>query len=171
MTARNRIYEKEEKDQLIIRMLPPESCTPTELSKETGISKSTLAAWKVKALKGIKSKDVGRPKNTLTSRDKFLITMETYTLSEIELSKYCRQHGLYVEEVKKWRSSCMDANTTKKKDNADSTVLKAELAEEKKKLKQTEKELRRKEKALAETAALLVLRKKLNAIFEDQEED
>ncbi|WP_211231272.1 hypothetical protein [Halonatronum saccharophilum] len=37
--------------------------------------------------------------------------------------------------------------------------------------KKLEKELRRKEKALAETAALLVLRKKANAIWGDPEEE
>jgi transposase len=37
-------------------------------------------------------------------------------------------------------------------------------------VKELEKELRRKEKALAETAAILVLRKKLNAFFSAAEE-
>ncbi|MBC2579673.1 hypothetical protein [Clostridium sp. DJ247] len=46
-----------------------------------------------------------------------------------------------------------------------------ELNEEKKKTKELSKELRIKDKALAETTALLVLRKKLNAIFGEQEED
>jgi hypothetical protein len=39
------------------------------------------------------------------------------------------------------------------------------LVQEKKRSKQLERELQRKEKALAEAAALLVLRKKLNAIW------
>lgn len=42
---------------------------------------------------------------------------------------------------------------------------------EKKKSKELAKDLRLKEKALVETAALLVLRKKLNAIFGENEED
>ena len=36
-------------------------------------------------------------------------------------------------------------------------------------MKELERELHRKEKALAETAALLVLRKKLRAVFRDGE--
>ena len=43
--------------------------------------------------------------------------------------------------------------------------------QDKKKIKQLEKELRRKEKALAETAALLVLSKKCQAIWGENEED
>jgi len=42
---------------------------------------------------------------------------------------------------------------------------------DRKRVRQLEKELRRKEKALAETAALLVLRKKLNAFYGEEPED
>ncbi|MBA0169572.1 IS3 family transposase, partial [Pectobacterium sp. CFBP8739] len=38
-------------------------------------------------------------------------------------------------------------------------------------IKQLTRELRQKEKALAETAAILVLRKKLNALWENDQED
>jgi transposase len=41
----------------------------------------------------------------------------------------------------------------------------------KKRIKQLEVELRRKERALAETAALLVLRKKANAIWGEDEDE
>lgn len=46
-----------------------------------------------------------------------MIVMETYTLSEIYLSKYCRGHGLYDEEVKQWRSSCIVANDVVRNNN------------------------------------------------------
>ena len=42
---------------------------------------------------------------------------------------------------------------------------------EQKRIRELEKELRRKEKALAETAALLVLKKKANAIWGDRGDD
>ena len=42
---------------------------------------------------------------------------------------------------------------------------------DKKRIRQLERELNRKEKALAEAAALLVLRKKLNAYWGDDSED
>ena len=91
-------------------------------------------------------------------------------MSENDLGKYCRENGLYVEEVKQWRSSCIAANEVTKSIN-NSSALEEQLKEEKKKSKALEKDLRRKEKALAETAALLVLRKKLDAIFGEKEED
>ena len=93
--------------------------------------------------------------------------METYTLSEYDLARYCRKNGLYVDEVKKWRSdieSSLDREPNAVKEN------KEELFEEKRKNKHLEKELNRKEKALAEAAALLVLQKKFQAFMEEKED-
>ena len=42
---------------------------------------------------------------------------------------------------------------------------------EARRIRELEKELRRKDKALAETAALLVLKKKANAIWGDEDDD
>lgn len=111
-----------------------------------------------------------KTQSTKSAKDKFQIVMETYLLTEIDLAKYCRENGLYVEDVKKWRNSCMEANASENNSSVSKELSEA-LKEEKKKSKELSKELRRKEKALAETAALLVLRKKLNAIFEETEED
>lgn len=47
----------------------------------------------------------------------------------------------------------------------------AQSKEDKKRIRQLEKDLQRKEKALAEAAALLILRKKAQAIWGDKEED
>lgn len=47
----------------------------------------------------------------------------------------------------------------------------AQLNEDKKRIRQLERDLQRKEKALAEAAALLILRKKAQAIWGDKEED
>ncbi|NLJ19252.1 MAG: transposase [Globicatella sulfidifaciens] len=75
---------------------------------------------------------------------------------------------MYVEEIKEWKEQCLSANTTR---NADPDKLKNSLKEEQIKNKALQKELRRKEKALAETAALLVLRKKAQAIWGDNEDE
>lgn len=167
--SKNKRYTKEEKEKLIARMLPPEGISISKLSVETGISKSTLATWKSKATVS-KIKGSNTSNKAISSREKFLIVMKTYTMSESDLAKYCRENGLYVEEVKQWRSSCIAANDSTKNINK-SSILEDQLKEEKKKAKELEKDLRRKEKALAETAALLVLRKKLDAIFGESEED
>ena len=164
----NRFYEKEEKENLIKRMLPPENISIKQLSVESGISQSTLSTWKTKATKEQQqNKKVSKAKST---KEKFLVVLQTYKLSEIELAEYCRENGLYAEEVKKWHKSCLNANEPEK-ETQNMIILKEQRQSDQKRIKILENELRRKEKALAETAALLVLRKKLDAILGDKEDD
>lgn len=164
-TTTNRPYSTEQKESLVKRMFPPENISIAKLSQETGINRSTLNNWKRKAKEkaGIATSN----NKTFSAQQKFLVVMETYTMNEAELAAYCRTNGLYVEEVKQWKLSCINANDM---DRKPSKEFQAELQEEKKKSKSLEKELKRKEKALAETAALLVLRKKWDAFLEGEEE-
>ena len=167
MTRQIKKYTKEEKESFVTRLLPPESISLGLLSYETGISKSTLCTWKKKAQEG--NGNV-KPQKRLTPNDKFLIVMETYSLTEIEFARYCREKGLYCDEVKKWASVCLNSNNNAV-DSEDIKELKAGKQEDAKRIKELEKELTRKEKALAEAAALLLLRKKLHAILVENAED
>ena len=84
-----------------------------------------------------------------------------------ELAQYCRSRGLYPEQIRRWRSACEQANDLADgKARQDADCLKAE----RKRSKALEREMRRKEAALAETAALLTLGKKANAIWGGEEE-
>ena len=86
--------------------------------------------------------------------------LETSALPVAELSEYCRGKGLYPEQVKEWKQACIACNTAKSVKRVKTTP---EQKLDQKRIKELERELHRKEKALAETAALLVLRKKFNA--------
>jgi len=125
------------------------------------ISKSSLYTWSRKL--DIKTTQ-GMKKNTLCAEQRFSIVLETVTLSETQLSEYCREKGLYSEQIQQWKQACIDAN------NDDRTPVTKADKQDKKRIKALEKELHRKEKALAETAALLVLRKKFNALYGLDEE-
>ncbi|MCL1115622.1 IS3 family transposase, partial [Shewanella basaltis] len=93
---------------------------------------------------------------------KFSVVLETAALSEIELSQYCREKGLYPEQVKEWKQSCIAGNQTQ-------SQMRKQLAQERKadhkRIKELERELKRKDAALAETAALLVLKKKVKCLL------
>lgn len=106
--------------------------------------------------------------NEWSADTKLATVIETAPLSESELSQYCREKGLYVDQVKSWKSQCLAGFHL-------STAQQKEAAKKAKtdqlKIKTLKKELRHKEKALAETAALLVLRKKLDAFWEQDNED
>lgn len=137
------------------------------LTQETGIPKDTLYTWRSKHRKShgdIPAPPV--PSGELSSEEKFAVVIESASLNEVELSEYCRRKGLYPEQIQAWRKTCLQANapTTPK---VDLTQIRAQA----KQIKQLEAELRRKDKALAETAAILVLQKKVQAIWGEPEDE
>ena len=162
-------YSEERKEAVLKKLLPPLNMTVAEVAQQEGISEQTLYNWR----KQLRSEGKPVPGKTNTSEQwssetKLAVVIETAALSEAELSEYCREKGLYPEQVKAWKQDCLDGVTkapAKKKEDA------KQAKKDKKRVKQLEKELKRKDKALAETAALLVLRKKLNAFYEDEAED
>jgi transposase-like protein len=95
------------------------------------------------------------------ARDKFAAVMESASLNEQETTEYCRRKGIYPHQLDQWRKACEAANDCDRQAN---TKLKSEQKTNRKRIKDLEKELQRKEKALAGAAALLVLRKNLQAI-------
>lgn len=162
-------YSKELKDSLLRRMLPPNSESITKIAREEGISEQTLRTWRDKArANGMAAPGIEAGADKWSTQDKFLIVVETVSMSETELAEYARKKGLYVEQISAWRDACMNANGGIAQEAA--RLNKALKAAERDK-KDLQKELARKEKALAEAAALLVLRKKANAIWGDSEDE
>ena len=88
--------------------------------------------------------------------------LETHALGEEELNAWCRERGLFPHHLEEWRKTLVAGVSPEGAEPASARVLRAENE----KLK---RELRRKEKALAEAAALLVLQKKFQALWEDEE--
>ena len=158
-------YPKELKESITARMLPPNNIGVPELVQETGIPKDTLYSWRSKARKRKVTKQAtGR--GQLNSEEKFNIVLETATLNETELGKYCRKKGIFPLQIDAWRKTCMNAHAPLAP-KADRAAIRNQA----KKIKGLEKELRRKEKALAEAAALLILQKKVQFLWQDQEDE
>jgi transposase-like protein len=150
-------------------MLPPNNKTIKELAQEEGISEVTLYNWRKAArAEGRLMPDGDRTPAGWSAADKFAAVVETAALNEAELSAYCRQKGLYPEQIRQWREACEQANDW---DRTQNQRLKETRKADERRIKELERELRQKEKALAETAALLVLRKKAQAIWGEVEDD
>ncbi|MDD4916106.1 MAG: transposase [Methylococcales bacterium] len=97
---------------------------------------------------------------------KFAVVLETAGYNASELSEYCRAKGLYPEQVARWKQACIEGATQQdKRDQGTAQQLKTANLQ----IRKLEKDLRRKEKALAESAALLILQKKFNSLWEDGE--
>ena len=113
------------------------------------------------------SETVNTPAESWTPEEKFAVVLDSATLSEVELSAYCREKGLYPGQIKTWREACIRGNQPQDKH----LRREASYQQHKRKINTLERELNRKEKALAELAALLVLRKKYDALWEGTEDD
>ena len=162
-------YSPERKAAVLRRMLPPEATPIRRLSLEEGISEGTLHIWRREARnKGQLLPDAEACPEGWSSRDKFAAVLEAAALNEADLAAWCRERGLYPEQIKAWRQACEAAN-----DWAQASTAKASQIsrEERKRIKALERELARKERALAEAAALLVLRKKAAAIWGEEEDE
>jgi transposase-like protein len=151
-------YTPERREAILRKLLPPNNRPVAEVAEEEGISDATLYNWRNEARKnGQLLPDHGLDPEGWSSRDKFNAVLEIAALSESGLSEYCRKRGIYPEQIRRWRQSFETANDRDEKVEKRSREA---VKQEKNRTRQLERELKRKEAALAETAALLTLRKR-----------
>lgn len=162
-------YSDEFKEQAVRRMMPPNAQTVAQISRDMGVSEVSLYNWRnqYRDRGNAVPADSANPENW-SGKNKLAVVIETVALNEEELAAYCRERGLYVEQVQRWREAAESGADVHRPLTAQE---RRELQGERKKSRRLEKELKRKEKALAEVAALLVLQKKAHALWGDKEDD
>ncbi len=161
-------YTAEQKRWAIEQMKAPLNRTVVELAKESGITAVTLRTWRDEARNGGELVPAGRASERWSSSEKFRAVLETAPLSEEEVAQYCRAKAILPEQLQQWRLACEQANESMGRASELGRVVSPGVQEQ---IRRLEQELRRKNEALAETAALLVLRKKADAIWGKGEED
>lgn len=160
-------YPAERREAILAKLEAPYNRTVNDVAAEEGISPATLYNWR----KGARGRGRLLPNAAPTpdgwsSQEKFLAVLETAVMTEEDRAEYCRRRGLYPEQIDRWRASCEQAN---ERSAAAEARTNAVTKAERRRIKELERELRRKDAALAETTALLVLRKKVQAIWGDEE--
>lgn len=153
-------YGQKFKDAVVARLLPPESPSLEAVSQKVGISVATLERWRAAALAG--SDGDGSPRQW-TPAARLEAVIATAVMDEAARSAWCREHGLYPTDLDRWKQDALGGLGGLRDDGA-------EAKQERRRIKELERDLSRKDKALAETAALLVLSKKLSAIFRNGED-
>jgi transposase len=146
----------------VARLLPPESSAIDVVSREVGVSVATLERWRADALANGSGGGVGSQRWTAAARLQAVIA--TAAMDEATRSAWCREQGLYPAELDAWKQDAIAGLGEPRAASA------AEAREDRRRVKELERQLHRKDKALAETAALLVLSKKLSAVFHDGED-
>jgi len=167
------------KNAMIQKMTGPDAISATALSKQVEVPQSTLSKWLRMAgigpsyafpnnareyTKMAKITDPKRP-NDWSAEDKLKLVMEAASLDDKQLGAFLRSKGLHQTHLDQWRLQMLDGlqngfsknKARKKKSDA-------------KRIRALEKEINRKDKALAETAALLVLKKKVQEIWGDEDD-
>lgn len=150
-------------------LLPPYSYSIRQIAGELDVGVATVQKWRQQLVNNGHKFENDKPEDkSFSAEQKFAAVIATALMSEHELAAYCRESGMYVEHVKKWKALSIAAHSSKQESQY---KLDSARRADKKKIKSLEKELTRKDKALAETAALLVLREKYNALWDNSEED
>ena len=141
-------------------MSPPARQSVARISEESGIPICTLYAWrKCWRLEGEVVPASQKEPEGWSAADKFTVVLETAGLNATELSVYCRERGLYPEQVERWRQASQDANEKPVLTLKEQRELEKLRAQDQREIRRLQKELRKKEKALAEAAALLLVTK------------
>lgn len=162
-------YSQEFKEKMISKLLQSEDPNIVQLSKDSGVSRSALYQWlnSFKPGSNNNKKEKMQKENITPIRaqnwsamDKLKAVIDTSSMAEEEIGNYCRQHGIYSTHLEQWQKAMIEGlkPSINKEHKLEVVKLKSEV-------KSLRSELSRKEKALAETAALLILKKKANLIW------
>ena len=159
-------YSRAIKESVIRKALPPDARSIRSVSQEYGISEQTIRNWIEQANLGTLTVGDGElGPRALSAAEKYRLVLEAAGLPEEQKGSWIREKGLHSEHLTLWEQELQQIVTDKH------SRKREELAAAKKRIKELEKELNRKDKALAELAALIALKKKLESILEESEDD
>lgn len=167
------------KNAMIQKMTGPGAMSASALSRQTEVPQATLSKWLRKtgvdspygfphnAYEYSKMAKVIGPKrpNDWSAEEKLKVVMAAASLSEEQLGSFLREKGLHTAHLEQWRMQMLDGlqhGCSKQRARGKNEATK--------RISALEKELCRKDKALAETAALLVLKKKVQEIWGDEDD-
>lgn len=144
------------KQKMIERLTGKEALSASQLSRETGVRQQNLSRWlqEARSLPLVGSKEV--TERSLRFEQKARVLVEAASLRGEELHEYLEREGIKFADFERWRIALQEDG---RQPSATS-----------KRIRQLERELARKEKALAEAAALLVLKKTIARVHPDEDD-
>ena len=169
-------YSDAFKTQMVGKLLSTQGLTAVELGDKVGVHPKTLSRWlresgSAPAMHGDKDfkrtasrTSVSRRPQDWSVDERMEVILHAARIKDEELGEFLRKRGLHSATLDQWRQSMTqslkDAQSRKSRD-----------AGQRKTIKRLERELRRKDKALAEAAALLVLQKRVQDIWGDEDDE
>jgi len=159
---------------MVEKLSGPNAMSATALSAEVGVSQATLSRWlkgagTVERTMSAPDDDKRPPPPTKrpqdwTAEEKWALVLEAAAVPQAELGAFLRRKGLHEAQLVEWRDAAMAGLQRPSKRERKAANI------ERLRVRKLERELRRKDKALAEAAALLVLKKKAQEIWGDEDD-
>lgn len=157
-------YSPAFRSKMLEKLLGPDARSACSLSREVGIPQSTLSRW-VREAGTLESMGKKTRKNW-SAEEKLRIVVQASELPEEELGAFLRREGVHSSQLEQWRETVRGALT-----GGQTPESRRQTQRDRKRIQKLERELRRKDKALAESAALLWLKKKVRDIWGDEDDD
>lgn len=158
-------YSADFKDQALRKVFARQDRTIHQIADDLHLNSGTLKDW----MKQHRKNGVASPRQAPQSAAKYSLAQrldalnETFGLDAEALSAWCRMRGLFPAQLQQWRDAFIGVST-----DSQARTQNAELRNLKTQNTALNADIRRKDAALAETAALLVLKKKFQALFSDE---
>jgi hypothetical protein len=152
-----RPYSLAFKQKMLERLTGKDAVSARQLSLESGVRQQNLSRWlqEARSLPAVGADDA--KSRQWTVQQKARVLAEASGLSGDQLHAYLDRKGVRLVDFERWRIALQE-------DGRDSVIVT-------RRIRQLERELARKEKALAEAAALLVLKKTIAQAALDEDDD
>jgi transposase len=144
------------KQKMVQRLTGKDAVSAIQLSRETGVRQQNLSRWLQEARSLPRVNPDPANQRRWSVEQKARLVAEAANLTGEQLQAYLDRAGVQLVEFERWRIALQDGG------GASSAASK--------RIRQLERELARKEKALAETAALLVLKKTIAQAHLDEDD-
>jgi transposase-like protein len=165
---------------MVRRMIGPNPTSQAELARETGIPQATLSRWCSEAgnLTPVPRKkrtqdpaapstdEATKPKRPQdwTALERADAVLKASRLGPQELGEFLRSEGLHRETLREWATALEETLSAQ-------APRSTRALSDAKRIRELERDLARKDRALAETAALLILKKKMALFWGDEDDD
>ena len=153
-------YGQTYKNRVVARLRPPASSAVDVVLRGVSVSPATRERWHAEALAFSLGGPASAGPQRWTPAARLEAAIATAAMDATSRSARCRAQGLYPTELEAWKQDAVAGAGTPR------TAGAAGARQDRRRIKELEREPHRKDKASAETAALLVLSKKLSAIFD-----
>lgn len=156
-------YSTAFKSRMLGRMIGPSAVSANALAREVGVGQTLLSRW-LRESRTVEPMSSSKKKRW-TGAEKLRVLLEARGLSETDLGALLRREGLHATDLTAWQAAAEAALSPGRRASPS-----PEQQRDQRRIHELERELRRKEAALAETAALLVLKKKVQEIWGDEDD-